>query len=73
MSEMFGVGYFPLVALVVVCGLFSSLLRSLSASRSAGFPGHLLFALPPLALVVHLMLKVLRITITVRTENASHV
>ena len=73
MSGMFGVGYFILVALVVVLGLLLRRWYAVSQDR-AQLVFWVMFVLlcPPLALIVFLILKVLRITIVVRTENSSH-
>ena len=74
MSGMFGVGYFILVALVVVLGLLLRRWYALGQDR-AQLVFWVMFALlcPPLALIVYLILKVLRIGVTVRVENFSHV
>lgn len=73
MSGVFGLGYLILVALVVVCGLMLRRWYAVSQDR-AQLVFWVMFALlcPPLALIVYLILKILRIRITIRTENSSH-
>ena len=74
MSGTFGVGYLIWIALVVVAGIVFRRWYASSQDRSQLVFWIAFFLLcPPLAIVVYLILKMLRITVTVRTENSSHV
>ena len=73
MSGTFGLGYFIWIALVIGAGMVFRRWYRGSQQRSELVFWVLFFLLcPPLAVIVYLMLKMLRITVTVRTENPSH-
>ncbi|MEO8010659.1 MAG: hypothetical protein ABI650_03335 [Dokdonella sp.] len=73
MSATFGLGYLVWAALVVAAGIVFRRWYASSRDR-AELVFWIMFLLlcPPLAIVVYLILKMLRIGITVRTENSSH-
>ena len=73
MSGMNGFWYLVWIALVVVAGIVFRRWYARSPERSQLVFWAIFFLIcPPLAIVVYLVLKVLRITITVRLENSSH-
>ncbi len=73
MSGMNGLWYLLWIALVVVAGIVLRRWYASSPDRSQLVFWAVFFLLcPPLAIVVYLVLKILRIRITVRTENSSH-
>ncbi len=73
MSGMNGLWYLVWIALVIVAGIVFRRWYASSQDRSQLVFWVVFFLLcPPLAIVVYLVLKILRIRITVRTENSSH-
>ena len=73
MSGMNGLWYLVWIALVTVAGIVFRRWYASSQDRSQLVFWVVFFLLcPPLAIVVYLVLKILRIRITVRTENSSH-
>ncbi|SFN07224.1 hypothetical protein [Dokdonella immobilis] len=73
MTAMNGLWYLIWIALIGVAGIVLRRWYVRSPERSQLVFWVMFFLLcPPLAIVVYLILKMLRITITVRTENSSH-
>ncbi len=73
MSGMNGFWYLLWIALVVVAGIVLRRWYASSQDRSELVFWVFFFLLcPPLAIVVFLMFKILRISVTVRAENSSH-
>ena len=73
MTGTFGLGYLIWIALVAVAAIALRRWYSVSQDRSQLVFWVILFLIcPPLAIVAYLMLKLLRITKTLRTENSSH-
>ena len=73
MTGTFGLGYLIWIVLVAVAAIALRRWYSVSQDRTQLVFCVILFLIcPPLAIVAYLMLKLLRITVMVRTENSSH-